>query len=144
MNKIIILIVSLFLFGCNSSEEITVDTIEIQRIGQHPFLVDHSKKLVIKNNSGEIIDKVKLYSDPGSGCNSYLYENDEIFILIECNGQWYSIEKKNGEIKNLGWNWLKETPENLIGTFIRSSELSTYELIKGKTLPGLYKYKDPK
>ena len=134
------IILGLFLlFSFSSFSQITKDSIQVKKVQKHPFLSDHRKMLVVKN--GTKTDSLKTYMDPGSGCQSSLFENDSSFIYIECNGNWINISKQNGEIHFLKWNWEKEIKDNYIGTFQRSK--GDYYKIVIKENPKLYFFKDP-
>lgn len=88
--------------------------------------------------------KVVMYLDTGSGCNSNLFEDEEHFILIECNGQEYLIKKSTGEIIQGDWKWLSPLPNNYVHTYVRSrqDEYETAQL--DINLMDVYKYKDPR
>ena len=131
--------------GCSSNKFTDYNSIFVVRTNPHPFLVDHSKKLIVNDKNGDVIDEQELYTDPGVGCNSYLFDTDSTFTLIECNGYWYSIAKNNGQIDNLGWRWEQKPPKDLIGTFKRTSGKKEYSLdtISEIELKEVYKFKDP-
>ena len=134
------IILGLFLlFSFSSFSQITKDSIQVKKVQKHPFLSDHRKMLVVKN--GTKTDSLKTYMNPGSGCQSSLFENDSSFIYIECNGNWINISKQNGEIHFLKWNWEKEIKDNYIGTFQKSK--GDYYKIVIKENPQLYFFKDP-
>src|SRR4030042_3259507 len=100
---ILMIILMINIISC-SSYSIEKESITVKKVNQHPLLKDHDRQLVVKTN--KIFNKKKtLYSDPGDGCNSCLCENDSSFILIDCNGEWYSIDKLSGKIKDIGWRW---------------------------------------
>ncbi len=116
------------------------NSILIKKINQHAFLEDHGRALIIK--AGDIyIDKVELYGDPGEGCNAYLSENNSSFVLIDCNGEWYSISKSTGKIKDLGWKWKEKFPESYVGVFRQASCGANYSL--SDSFDVIYKFKDP-
>jgi hypothetical protein len=97
------------------------------------------------NKDGSIIDRQELYLDSGIGCDSYLFDNDQTFTVIDCNGNWFSIDKKTGKIQNNGWQWKKELPNNYVGTFMISWGQIEYSLVKehGLTVEEVYRFKDP-
>lgn len=139
---LVIFLLSL-LIGCNSPQPNGVKLI-ITKINKHPFLVDHQKKLTISDSSNNKISEIKLYGDPGAGCNSYLYKNDSCYVIIDCNGAWYFIDHSNGSILDKKWNWEYDVPQNYIGTYIRSSN-DVYELIEEDSIniEDVYKFKEP-
>jgi hypothetical protein len=104
--RFLFIILALILFsGCTSSGPIDVTSIQVVRFNQHPWFIDHDRKLVTVNDKGETIDELQMYPDSGAGCNSYLFDSVGRYILIDCIGRWISIEKSTGEIKNEGWKW---------------------------------------
>ncbi|MBK7037200.1 MAG: hypothetical protein KBF42_03850 [Chitinophagales bacterium] len=131
-----------FLISCSTQSQINSNSI---RIDQHPFLVDHCKQLSVYDTGGKQINNVKMYCDPGEGCNSYLFETKENFIIIDCNGQWFSVNKMNGVITKETWQWERPIPDNYLGTFVRGSRGEIYSLIKEDsfTIIDIYKFKDP-
>lgn len=134
-----------FLISCSTPSQINSNSIKIERIAQHPFLVDHCKQLSVYDTDGKQMDNVKMYCHPGEGCNSYLFETKEILIIIDCNGQWFSVNKVNGVIIKEPWQWERPIPENYLGTFFRGSRGEIYSLIKEDkfTINNIYKFKDP-
>lgn len=147
MNYIFKIRISLFLLtiiSC-SNTSLSIDSIKITQVKQHPYLVDHCKKVQIKNKEGELINEQELYCDSGRGCHSYLFREKSDYILIDCNGQWYKINQTNGEISDLGWNWKKDLPEHYIGQFKPKSGENNYVLITDNRplKKDVYKYKDP-
>lgn len=147
MNKLIIIWFSIvFLINCFPQEKIDENAIKIIRVGQHPFLTDHCKQLIIEDKSGKILAKEELYCDPGNGCNSYLFNTGTSFTLIDCNGQWFVIDKSSGQIKNNGWNWHKELPKKVVGVYSKKYGEIEYEfkVIDILTRDQVYKFKDPK
>ena len=92
-----------------------------------------------------MIDREELYCDGGFGCDAHLFERDDQFVLIDCQGQWYGIEKNTGQIDRLGWNWKEEPPENYLGVFSRQpAVLYRFSLSEDRpTLEELYRVKDP-
>lgn len=101
--------------------------------------------LQVQDDHGKILFEEKLYCDPGSGCEAFLFETGNWFTLIDCNGQWYTIDLHTGSIKNLGWFWFKNLPENKIGVFHRNVGSIEYTLSKGSSFSkdDVYKFKDP-
>ena len=123
-----------------SNNQINKDSILIKKINQHPYLEDHNRQLIVKKNKFFKI-KIELYSDNGEGCSTYLSENDSTFIIVDCNGRWYSIDKNNGSILNLGWHWKEELPQKFVGVFKSQKNKEFYFL--SNEIEEIYKYKDP-
>ena len=143
--KIIITLIlfSLIAGGCNiGTESIEASDIKVLKTDKHPFLIDHSKKLAV-TLSDKSTNEVPMYLDPGSGCQSNLFEEEDYFILIECNGQEYLIEKGTGEITKGDWKWLSPLPTNYVQTYVRSP-LDEYDTVQlDINLMDVYKFKDP-
>ncbi len=141
---IVLIFIALLINSCNTgTENITASDIKILKTNKHPFLVDHEKKLVVTLND-QSTNEVVMYLDTGSGCNSNLFEDEEYFILIECNGQEYLIEKSTGEIIQGDWKWLSPLPNNYVHTYVRSRQ-DEYETAQLEiNLMDVYKYKDPR
>lgn len=139
------IVVLLFNNSCSSLNSFitTKDNIKVVKYQQHPFLIDHLKKLVVIKNK-KVLFEIETYPDPGSGCQSYLFEESDHFILIECNGMRYKIEKKGGKIVKDKWTWMEPLPVNYIGTFVRSTGDEYKLLYKApKDLKEVYIFKDP-
>lgn len=131
--------------ACSRDVEIAKISINIQRVNQHPYLMDHDRELQVINESGTFLDKIQMYPDAGSGCNAYLYENGRSFIVVDCNGQWYSISKETGRIHKEKWEWERSLPSHFIGTYkkgvgVQSYVLDTTHIVSSSTV---YQYKDP-
>lgn len=123
-----------------SQKLIDKDSIYIKKVNLHPFLKDHDRRLLIKVNDS-FIDSIDLYIDPGEGCNAYLSENSKVFILIDCNGDWFSIDKKTGKISYMGWKWKTDFTDTFVGVFKNYEEGIYYKIAKKKS--EIYKFKDP-
>ena len=143
MKKIpLVILIAVLFFSC-VKEKLELKSIKIVGINNHTFLIDHNRKLIISDRNKKELDTAKLYSDSGEGCNSYLFESGSNFILVDCNGSWFEIDKENGKINLEAWKWKKSLPQNYIGTFIY--ENGKYKMTKEKSLSieKIYKYKDP-
>ncbi len=142
-NKYLILCLSLFLIGCKSTDSNGIK-LTITKIRKHPFLVDHQRKLIISDSNDAKIAEIKFYTDPGAGCNSYLFQNDSAYVIIDCNGVWYFIDHASGSILDKKWNWKFDIPEDHIGTFVRSN-VDNYDFIKEDSIDmkEVYKFKEP-
>lgn len=127
----------------SKGKKIAIENIEIVKIEKHPFLVDHKKLLRIQYND-RILSQEKMFVDPGAGCISFLFEEKSEFILIECNGNWYSISKQKGKIKSIGWYWEKDLPSNYVGRYVRGVA-DKYEFIPESKISkeSVYQYKSP-
>jgi len=137
MKKVLVFILlSLLLIGCKPpTEPITENSIKVFREGKPFFMAGISRRLVTVNHAGEIIDKVNLCDDIDSIAKSYLFDSKSNYILIDCDGRWYYIDKNTGLIKkDRNYNaWIKkELPPNYIGTFMinRAKGNRDYYLIK--------------
>lgn len=138
---------SIGLFKKNSTPSefsISEDNIKVVRTDQHPFLVDHSKLIIVEVDSRRI-DEMKGYSDFGSGCNSHLFEEEKTYALIDCNGTKFSISKAEGKIETIGWSWMNELPETYIGIYERQRGKVEYSLSEAPypDLKDVYVFKDP-
>lgn len=113
---------------------INIDSIEILLRENHPTLREFKRILVVKNKNNIIISEVLLQNDIGRGCNGYLFNENESFLFIDCNSNWYRISKKNGEINLIGQFWMKDVPEKYIGTYKLSSKMNKVVFEKEKFL----------
>jgi hypothetical protein len=128
-----------------SAQQLDVSSIQIVKVNQHPILIDHDRKLLTLDESSQTIAEIKLYPDTGSGCDAYLFEVDDNYILIDCNGQWISVNKQSGHLKNEGWKWQELPPTNQVGVFKRSDTEKHYKFSTAENIDvnDVYKYKDP-
>jgi len=126
------------------AEEIMGYDISIQMSNKHPFLVDHSRKLIIKKNNRKITEQ-SLYQDSGSRVPLSVFIDGKNIIFIDCNGYWYELDSTNDKFKTIDWLWQKGLPNNYIGTFrLRKGENQT-SFLKEKiiTTATVYLFKDP-
>jgi len=86
--------------------------------------------LIVLENGNKRIDEIKGYTDTGKGCNSHLFEDENKFILIECNGTIYNIQNNGGKIEKEVWSWMNELPKNYVWTFERQKGKDEYKLVK--------------
>lgn len=63
MNRALIISVCIVFEGCANNGPIDVSSIRVVRINQHPFLIDHKRKLVTVYKNERTIDELKLYGD---------------------------------------------------------------------------------
>lgn len=131
--------------SCSNDNQIDIDSILIVKVNQHPTLIDHERKLMTINKNGLTIDELLLYPDSGDGCNSFVFDNGKSYILIDCNGQWFSINKENGQLTNEGWKWQEALPPIQLGVFTLGGNSTKYKFMIGdsSTLLDVYNYKDP-
>lgn len=145
MRGLLYLIICSLLAQC-SSIEIDTSWMVINSVDQPPTDHDRCKFLKIVNPAtNEVLDQETLYCDYDHGCTTFLYDVDNYYILIDCNGQWFRIVKASGAIEKEQWSWQKPLPTNYLGTFVISPNDSMYTLRKGvpPTIETVYQYKDP-
>lgn len=140
-------LIILFLVSCGKNDKNTYKmsvknfNIEMSLKRNHLFLREYKRDLII-SKSNEKLESIKLKEDNGTGANSYLYEDETNYIIIDCDGSWYSINKKTGNISLIGRFWLKSPPKNYVGTFILTNTSNKVNFIKEKNinLNDIYKY----
>ncbi len=121
-------------------------SIIITSVNHPPIDPDHCKNLkIVDPVTNEVVDQEILYCDYDLGCTTFLYDEDNYFILIDCNGQWFRIDKVSGAIEKQQWTWQKPLPTNYLGTFVMSLTDSQFSLRKNvtPTIETVYQYKDP-
>ena len=136
------------LFSCDNSKQdiyklsVTNFNIEMKLKKNNSFLREYKRYLVISSKDNEELESVLLKDDNGTGANSYLYEDTEKYIIIDCDGSWYSINKKTGDLNLIGNFWLKNPPKNYLGTFMLASNNKKVNFIKQEKikLNDIYKY----
>lgn len=136
------------LFSCDKSKQevyklpLTNFNIEMKLEKNNSFLREYKRYLVISSRDNSELESVRLKDDNGTGANSYLYEDEENYIIIDCDGTWYSINKKTGDLNLIGNFWLKNPPKNYIGTFKLISSSKKVNFIKQENikLVDIYKY----
>lgn len=136
--------VAIGLYTCSSVGPVDIGSIRIIRVHQHPFLGDHDRALIIVDKNGTIVNKVELYPDSGSGCAAYLFDSDNHYILIDCNGQWFTVDKQTGTLNKNEWQWRKKMPDIRLGRFVLDKD-SVYAFSSGRNFQesDVYTYKDP-
>lgn len=117
-------------------------TISISLKKSHQFLREYKRSLTIVSSNNSKISSIELQSDIGTGANSYLYDQITNFLLIDCNGNWYSIDKKNGDVSLIGNFWGKKNSDYYLGTFLLEHKDSKIKFIKQQnlTLEDIYVY----
>jgi len=140
------ILIVILLDSCSNVGQIDVNSIKIIKTNQHPFQSDHDRKLITVDRNQKTIDELQIYADSGDGCESYLFDSDSKYILVDCNGQWFSIDKTTGTLKNEGWNWEQKLPEVYLGKFQTVDKDSIYLYSPGTIVQksDIYKYKDPR
>ena len=130
--------------SCSDPEQIRVDAIKILKVNQHPFLSDHERKLITVNKANQLIDELFIYPDSGAGCESYLFDGDDAYIMIDCNGQWIRIYKASGKLEKDGWRWGEKLPDSYLGR-LRARKDSVYDFASGTLVheKEVYRFKDP-
>lgn len=140
-----LVVFSLTMVNCKPNANNVPFEIQIVKIKQHPFLVDHCKQLTTVNTKGEIVDTMSIYCDPGTGCISILLDSKRDFILVDCNSQCYNINKKNGTIERGNERLTSIDTDKMLGTFVNIEGSSQYVFVQGKTFEEeeIFKYNDP-
>lgn len=110
----------------------------------HSFLRDHGRLLQTIDGNGNIIDSEILYSDAGSGTSTHLFIDSSVYIIVDANGMWFSVDFATGQIIDVEWRWQQPLPKNYYGQFIYSRE--GYVLEKRDTVnpADVYLWKDPR
>jgi hypothetical protein len=145
MRPLTIILAFMLLDSCSNVGQIDVDAIRIEKINQHSTFADHDRRLITIGKNQKVIDELAIYPDSGTGCESFLFDSDSKYILIDCNGQWFSIDKATGTLKNDGWKWNEKLPDNALGKFQTSDKAPNYIFSVGTNYKenDVYKYKDP-
>lgn len=138
--------ISVFLSACAQSNGIDITSIQIRRTQQHPFFVDHKRVLATLDKNGWTIDEIELYPDTGDGCDSYVFDLKEKYVLVDCNGRWIVIDRTTGEINDEGWKWNEELPNGRLGRFSLDVESENYKFESDLSFrkADVYRFKDPK
>ncbi|MGC3946410.1 MAG: hypothetical protein QM762_18130 [Chryseolinea sp.] len=145
MKILFTLLMTILLINCTSRRPSGTSSIQVVRFSQHPMFVDHHRRLVTVDKNGGTIDELEMYPDSGSGCDSYLFDSGEEYVLVDCNGQWFRIDKATGKLEKDEWTWRKELPSAGLGVFKRQRYDVHYELVTGEKISvnEVYKFKDP-
>jgi hypothetical protein len=125
------------LISCDKKTEcegkISLNNIKIKIEKSNPILREYDRYLLITCNK-ETICEIKIQGDIGTGAKSYLYDNGNSYILIDCDSSWYIINKNEGKVTLKGKFWMKIPPQNYVGTFVLSSSKNKVEFVKEKDL----------
>jgi len=148
MARIYLGLLFFILFSCDKSKQdvyklsVTNFNIEMKLEKNNSFLREYKRYLVISSKDNNELESVMLKDDNGTGANSYLYEDVENYIIIDCDGTWYSVNKKTGDLNLIGNFWLKNPPKNYLGTFMLESSNKKVIFIKQEKieLNDIYKY----
>ena len=109
----------------------------------HPFLRDHFRQLQTVDKKGNVIDFDSLYPDTGRGTSTFLFLDSNAYIVIDCNGTWFSIDKSNGQITDLGWLWEETLPTKYYGEFVYTGKDYVLEKRDSVKPADVYIHKDP-
>lgn len=134
----------LFISCKNNEERIKLEAISILVENQHPFLMDHSRILFVKNSKSKEIDREELHIDVDGNTPAYLFEDNNNYILIDADGRWYYIDKATGKVKKddeYDPFVRKKLPKNYIGTFIFNQKKNEYDLKMRKAINESIMYK---
>lgn len=125
------LAVLLLIAACvgGKNDQITASSIKVIPLNQQAYVNEHCRKVLVQNKKGHIVDEENLFCDPAASCNSFLFDTDDSFTLIDCNGQWYTISKSTGDLEKIGIQWQKELPGGYIGTYKAEAGAKSYSLI---------------
>lgn len=148
MARIYLGLLFFILFSCDKNKHdvyklpVANFNIEMKLEKNNSFLREYKRYLVISSKGNNELESVMLKDDNGTGANSYLYEDVENYIIIDCDGAWYSINKKTGDLNLIGNFWLKNPPKNYLGTFMLESSNKKVNFIKQEKieLNDIYKY----
>ncbi len=123
-----------FLISCkeNVSRKLTASDIRIELEKNNPFLSEFKRTLEV-NVDGDS-EQAELKFDSGSGCNSYLFEEENRFIITDCDGTWYTIDKSTHKISPLGRYWRKLPKAKYVCTYVISKKLRKTIIVKEKDI----------
>lgn len=139
MKRRLILLMLICICGCNNREREL--SISIEKINQHPFLVDHGRLLVVKAGD-QVVDSLEIYPDGGDGSDLHYFVMENQIIAIDCNGIWYQITQQG--IKVIGWKWDEELPEGTIYRItLNENGKCESQLLENVSLSRVYISKDP-
>ena len=135
MRKIVYICFLIFISCNKEAKNINIhrSDIKIELEKNHLFLAEYKRTLVIFQKNIEI-NNVSLQNDVGIGCNSYLFESNTFFILVDCNSQWLKIYKKSNKIEEMGYYWNKVPDEKYIGTFVFNMNSKKLKFVKEESL----------
>lgn len=110
---------------------------------QHPFLVDHDRRLVVAMADGHIIDSRKLETDPGEGCPAFLFDAASDLLVVDCNDTYYHISKSTGAIRQVEWRWNETPAEKYLGTYRRGYGEDYLLIYDSAFVTDMHRIKDP-
>ena len=138
----LILFCVLFLSCNNRNEPIVSESISIERVGLF-FSREHGKRLITNNCQGLEIDNQRLRDNVDGNCHSYLFEEEEYFNVIDCDGKSYFVSKKTGEIFiNEKHKWGSKLPNNYLGKYYYDRVRESYFFVEETEVnkENVYKY----
>lgn len=91
MRAFYLISIFLCLFTCSAPIDGDI-SVEVLRIEKRFFQEQYHRTLVTIDANSNQIDEQQLYWDI-SGCYCYLFDDSDTYTLIDCNGEWYSIQK---------------------------------------------------
>ncbi|UKB85393.1 hypothetical protein LF887_07160 [Chryseobacterium sp. MEBOG06] len=147
MLRIYYILLVFILLHCSEKKDIYKIPLSSFNVGisltkNHLFLREYKRYLVISSKENNELESLRLKDDNGTGANSYLYDAGERYIIIDCDGTWYSIDKESGRINLIGKFWMKLPPTTYLGTFSLTSTKHKVKFIKEENikLNDIYKY----
>ena len=124
----------IILLSCSKTKEVKKLLITVEPSDNKSlFYQRDARYLKIYDENKDLIDEVRLQDNVDSKAKSFLFKPSINYILIDCNGVWYSIDYKTGIIsKDPNYDpWIKkDLPSNYIGTYIRYETKRIYFLEK--------------
>jgi hypothetical protein len=112
------------------------------RDGQHLFLTDHERSLVVFTDD-DIIDSASLYPDAGGGGQIHYVLGDGQITVVDMNGTRFVVDKEG--IKDREWTWMQALPTGETHR-VKTYGMRRYKdtVIEGAVkLDAVYWYKDP-
>lgn len=146
MKKYFIYIILISLFCCSKRHNIEPILISVEPSNNMSFFgYKDERYLKTYRSDKKLLDEVKLKDNVDSFAKAFLFKPNDNYILIDCNGIWYYIDYKTGNIsKNSDYDpWIKKKlPANYIGTFMQQKTRNTYFLKKEEKIDKkeVYKY----
>jgi hypothetical protein len=93
---------------------------------------EHNKKIVLYNKNNDIIDSEDLRENSDYKCNSVLFESDNFFVITDCDGRFFKIEKECAFIIQMEENEFKLEDYKYIGYFKYIPMKRKYEFFREK------------
>ena len=111
------------------------------RYGQHLFLTDHQRRLVVFSG-GDIVDDASLYPDAGGGGQIYYVVGAHAITVIDMNGMRFVVSKDG--IDTQEQTWMQTLPQGETHR-VKTYGLKRYSdtVVEGTVeLEDVYWYKD--